>query len=314
MINARQAEFTVHTNPVSLMKKFPPLTKWFDVRLNVLNGYGYTRHDLRLKDGLSTLDLENFSDELALLIARFRLTEPEYSEWLKYWKTPKPIPLNLKKRFQFRFWRSFVSSRRSDPTSGKICPDKTALQGHIGEVMMYLIQLQYSNRLILTVPRRPKDYSKDSGIDCLELCGVTTKPRTLRYIVWESKAIMSSSLGKYPGKIYDQHLYMTPKSFKELVDQLADMCQDEPSLSRFVGKMVDDFFSRRPTTKKCFGGCVSYSGRKFAPPTAFSGFSVRFASELASDPNCRQVRLCALGELSTITDKVWDKVWSKLLP
>lgn len=296
------------------MKKFPPLGRWFDVRLNVSNTHGYTRHDLRLKDGLSDADIESLSDELALLIARFRLTEQEYSDWLKYWKNTKPIPSDLKKRFQYGFWRSFVSSKQSDLPNGNVCPDKTALQGHIGEIIMYLIQSQFSDHQIMTVPQKPKEYSKDSGIDCLELCGMVSKPRTLHYVVWESKAITSPLLGKYPGKIYDQHLYMTPKSFKEMVDQLVDKCEDDPDLSRFVSKMVKDFFSARPTRKKCFGGCVSYSGQKFAPASAFSGFSIRFKSDLASDPRCKQVRLCAVGKLSGITDEVWNKVWNKLRP
>lgn len=302
------------------MNKFPSLGKWFDVRLDVSNSYKYTRYDLCIRC-LSDENFDELSDELALLIARLRLRQKEYKHWLRYWKNSIPIPLEWVQRFKDRFWRSFVSTEATKKADGKIEFDELALQGYLGELMLYLIQFQHYEQRICAVPKKPKDYSKDSGIDCLELCGFTDKPDSLHYIIWECKGLTSATLKDYPNKIYNQHLHETPKTFAEMVDLLADIydvgdkdkCIDN-TLGDFVDEMIDDFYSRPPSRRKCYGGCVSYSGKKFARSDAFSTFGTRFRNDLAEHNKCRQVRICSAGDFTIIIHQVRCKIWNKLLP
>lgn len=296
------------------MDKFPPLERWFDIRLNVSNLHKYTRYDLCIKRDLSNDDFDELSNELALLIARLRLRQNEYEQWLRYWGNSNPIPLKWKTRFRDRFWRGFVSDSATGQEGERIQFDEIALQGYLGELILYLIQFQYYEDRIGAVPKKPKEYSKDSGIDCLELCGIVDEPKSLHYIVWECKGLTSKTLSSYPSKIYNQHLHKTPKSFAEMVDQLADIYEQDDLMGSFVDGMIDDFYSRPPSRKKCFGGSVSYSGQRFARSDAFSVFWVRFENDLAEDAKCRQVRLCAVGDFSRIACQVQDRIWTKLLP
>jgi hypothetical protein len=269
---------------------------------------------LCIKGDLSDNELDELSNALALLIGRLRLRPTEYEQWLQYWRNSKPIPLEWKKRFRDRFWRSFVSDEATDEVGGEVQFDEIALQGYLGEVILYLIQTKYYAHRIGVVPKKPKGYSKDSGIDCLELCGIVAEPSSFHYIVWESKGLSLGTLGSYPNKIYNQHLYQTPKSFAEMVDQLADIYGSDDVIADFVDEMIDDFYSRPPSRRKCFGGCVSYSGRGYARSDAFSTFWMRFKDDLAEDPRCCQVRLCAVGDFRGIACQVRDKIWTKLLP
>lgn len=297
------------------MDQFPPLDKWFDVHLDVPNTHQYTRYDLCIRPDLTKDDIADLANELSLLIARLRLRPNEYQQWLVYWGNTTPVPDDWKRRFRDRFWRSFVSDEATE-TAGTIQFDNDALQGYIGELMLYLIQTRHYECRLRAVPKKPKEYSKDSGIDCLELCGLVDDPESLHYIVWESKGIDSRALESYPHKIYRQHLHQTPKSFAEMADQLADVYEREEDeiMTDFIDEMIDDFYSRPPSNKKCFGGCVSYSGRRSARSDAFSTFQTQFENELAEDIKCRQVRLCATGGLSTIVRLVQDGIWTKLLP
>ena len=68
----------------------------------------YTRYDLCIKRP-SQENLDSLADELALLIARLRLSSQEYLEWLKYWDTGEPIPPSQKQRYRDAFSYSFVS-------------------------------------------------------------------------------------------------------------------------------------------------------------------------------------------------------------
>jgi hypothetical protein len=205
---------------------------------------------------LSNGDFNEMSDEFALLVARLRLRQNGYEQWLRYWGNSTPIPPKWKRRFRDRFWRSFVSDEATEKASGEIQFDEIALQGYLGELMLYLVQTQYYECRIRAVPKKPKEYSKDSGIDCLELCGIVNAPESLHYIAWESKGLTSDTLGSYPTKIYSQHLHQTPKSFAEMVEQLADIYEheDDDAMASFVDEMIDDFYSRPPSRRKCFGG------------------------------------------------------------
>lgn len=274
------------------MDMFPSLERWFDLRLNVPNSYKYTRYDLCIKRDLSNDDLDELSDELALLIARLRLRPNEYEQWLRYWGNSTPIPLKWKRRFRDHFWRSFVSDEATEKAGGKIQFDEIALQGYLGELMLYLVQTQCYDHRIRAVPKKPKGYSKNSGIDSLELCGIVDDPESLHYIAWESKGLTSDTLGSYPSKIYN-NLHQTRKSFAEMVDQLEDIYDEDDLMGNFVKEMIEDFYRRPPSRRKCFGGCVSYSGQRFARSDAFSTFRIRFKDDLAEDSRCRQVRLCS---------------------
>lgn len=224
-----------------MVDKFPALDNWFSIRVDVDNPYNYTRYDLCLKPGV---DLDDIANQIASLIARLRLSKSELEVWEKSWTNCSPIPDDWKCRIQHRFWRGFVSNKATEDAGGKIKPDEMALQGHIGELILYIIQYQMQNNRIDAVPRRPKDYSKDSGIDCLELCGERENPRSLHYIVWESKGITGDTLGGYTRKIYNQHKFETPKVFAEAVDQLSDLHGADPVLSEFIGEMIDDFYTK----------------------------------------------------------------------
>ncbi|MFC2053157.1 hypothetical protein ACFLV7_02500 [Chloroflexota bacterium] len=293
------------------MNNFPPLDTWFTIRVNVETPYPYTRYDLCL---IPEGDLEDFAWHLSLLIARLRLNTNEYVVWEKYWHEGVPIPDEWIPRFQNRFWRGFISNKATEEAGGKITADETALQGHIGELLLYIIQHQLHQQRIDAVPRKPKDYSKDSGIDCLEICGDVDTPTSLHYIVWESKGITGNTIGNYSRKIYNQHQFETPKAFGEAVDQLADLHEDDPVLVVFISDMIDDFYLKPPSNKKCFGGSVSYSSSTFPGPRVFRQFHDEFRDELAEYPQCRQIRLCALGNMKSICDTIWSLIWNKLLP
>ncbi len=295
------------------MDKFPRLDRWFEIRLDVPNPHGYMRHDLCIRGNLTAEDWEALCCELALLVARLRLNSTEFQTWVQCCSNSKPIPENWKRRFRYRFWRSFVSDKATAQAQGNCQPDYDALQGYLGEIILYVIQSQYYPERIAAVPNRPKEYSKKAGIDCLEICGNISDPPTLHYIVWESKGVTSQTLEGSPEKIYREHLNSTPKSFGEVVAQLADLHADEPILSDFIDSMIDDFFQRRPTSKKCFGACVSYSSGAFPPPAAFAHFRDRFNNQLAGNPRCRQVRTCAAGDFKMIVCRVWELIWTRLL-
>ena len=295
------------------MDRFPPLERWFDIRINVPNSHRHTRYDLCIKSNLTAQDLDELSDELALVIARLRLSTNWYKQWCKYWKNTITIPSEWKKKFRDQFWRSFVSSAATKKMGG-IQFDEFALQGYIGELMLYLVQFQLYDQRIDAAPRKPKTYSKNSGIDCLELCGNRSDYMSLHYIAWECKGTTDNTPGNYPSKIYSGHLAETPKSFKEMSDLLSDIYHDDDVLGSFIDEMIDDFYSSPPSPRKRFGGCVTYSARRLAPPGAFSKFASKFRGILAEDERCRQVRFCSIGDLTEVVQQVRDKIWTKLLP
>jgi len=301
------------------MNHFPPLDRWFEIRTDCPNPHHYTRYDLRVRPGLTPADIDDLASEIALLIARLRLNPREYDIWLHCWNNLAPVPTELLERFRDRFWRGFISTAATKRAGEVPQFDEIALQGHLGELMLYLVQDQLYKERIRAVPRRPKEYSKDSGIDCVELCGSVDVPSSLHYIIWESKGLTANTLGDYPVKIYNQHLHATPKSFAQMVDLLADSYEQGEDtrsrlLSAFVAEMIDDFYARPPSERKCFGGCVTFSSEQFAHPNAFSAFQTRFKSDLAPARHCRQVRLCAIGDMSNIAYQVRCKIWSRLLP
>jgi hypothetical protein len=277
------------------MDQFPALSRWLDIRRNTPNNHGCVRHDFCLKRNLSETDIDDFCTELAKLIGRFRLSAQEYEEWLEYLDDDAPIPDEWAKRFRHAFWRGFVSDAGSQ-LAGQIEFDDDALRGYLGEVMLYVIEFQIMEDRVDMVPRRPKDYPKDSGIDGLEVCGTRNDPVSLYYIAWEGKGTDSGTLANLPTKICNQHYYETPKTFRDAVSLLGDFYESDLVLAPFVESMIDDFYSRPPSERKSFGGCITYGGTRFARSDAFSGFAQRFRDHLAPAPRCRQVRLCAIGD------------------
>jgi hypothetical protein len=294
------------------MEEFPRLSKWLVVYLNRPNDYSYVRHDFCIKGDLSEAEIYDLCTELAKLIARFRLSKKEYREWLKYLDNDEPIPEQWKERFRQAFWRGFVSGVGSQHT-GQIEFDDDALRGYLGEALLYIIEHQVMKDRIDTVPRQPKPYPKDSGIDSLELCGTRDDPDSLYYIAWEAKGTVSAILEGLPTKICNQHYYETPRTFRDMVSLLEDLHESDPVLAPFVEDMIDDFYRQPPSERKSFGGCITFSGTRFARSDAFSGFAPRFRGILASPSRCRQVRLCAVGDLNCILRKVREKLWNKLL-
>jgi hypothetical protein len=300
------------------MDNFPPLEKWFEIRERNSERFRYIRFDLCLRNDLGDDDKAALVDEIVLLIARLRLTPSEYQKWLDYRNTGEEIPEDWKLRFKHRFWKSFVSQSATNRHDGEIKYDDTALQGHLGELILYLVQHQiYGDNLIEVEPPQPKNYSKSDGIDCLEIIGSSdNKASTVEpsyYIVWEAKGLESSSMGNYPTKIYNQHMEATPKSFAEIVDALSHRHEDS-MLADFISNMVDSFYLRPPSPEKSFGACVTYSSGRFARSDAFSTFHKHFRNHLAEDMKCRQVRICAVGNLQEIAGMVRDTIWKKLLP
>lgn len=293
------------------MDRFPPLKTWFTIRVNVETPFPYTRYDLCFRPESS---LDELACQLSLLIARLRLNQIENTVWEECWFKGTPIPEEWLLRFRNRFWRGFISTEATNQAGGRITADKTALQGHIGELFLYIIQHQLHEDRIEAVPRKPKEYSKDSGIDCLEICRENITNGALYYIVWESKGITGGRLRGYPRKIYNQHQFETPKTFGEAVDQLADLHEDDPVLGVFISDMIDDFYLWPPSIKKCFGGSISYSSSTFPGPRVFGQFYDEFRNDLADAPHCRQVRLCAVGNLKSICEIVWSLIWNKLRP
>ncbi len=295
------------------MDQFPPLSQWFEIITNKPTKLGYVRHDLRLKPSLSGDEYENLINELCLLIGRLRLTKKEYQEWVAYIRTNDPISGISKTRFKNNFWRSFVSSEATkDETKPQF--DTIALQGHLGEIFLYLIEIQLCSDRIGTSPSKPKRYSKDSGIDCLAIGGKRTDETSLYYTVWECKATTQAEPESFPSKIYAHHLYETPKSLNEFIDHLAELYKDDLILSQFVAEIADDFYADDPTTKKRLGGCVVLSNSNFVGENAFAGFKSKFKTFLAPDDFCRQVRFCSVKDLDDIVNKVRDGIWNKLLP
>jgi hypothetical protein len=295
------------------MLQFPPLDRWFDVRCGVYNNGAYTRHDLYLRGGLTSTEFEDLINELALVVVRLRFTPAHYRAWLAYWQNGDPIPGDLVQKFSGYLWRGFVSSAATRE-SGVIQFDDTAIQGYLGELLLYLIQVQLNDRRIGAAPHKPKPYSKDSGLDCLELCGSRDDYPSLHYIVWECKATTDDNPGSYPRKIYDGHLDETPKAFMEMVDRLADTYRDDEVLARFVDEMIDDFYTSPPSYRKRYGGCITLSASQPPGPNAFSEFKRKFSGILADDCECRQVRFCCVGSVSQLVEGLKSKLWSKLLP
>jgi len=294
------------------MDQFPPLCRWFSICVNAPNPYGYVRYDLCIKPDLTTREWDELLDELALVIARLRLPPSWYKQWLKYWNNSAPIPPEWREKFRDQFWRSFVSSAATRE-KGAIQFDHDALCGYIGELILYIVQLQLYEQRIDCVPRRPKTHSKDSGIDCLELGGDRDDYETLHYIAWECKGTTQDTPDNFPGKIYRGHSEETAKSFKEMIDQLSDLHRDDEVLTQFIDEMIDDFYLRTPSPRKRFGGCVTYSSSRVAHSGACSRFHSRFRGKLAENASCRQVRLCAAGDLGKIVKRVRDRIWKKLL-
>ena len=293
------------------MDKFSPLDRWFDITC-VTTNLNIVRYDLVLKNGISPSEYQCLIDELCLVIARLRLGK-DYPLWLVYWKNSDPIPSELKLRFQDVFWKGFVSTRASRKAA--LVFDKTALQGYIGELILYIIQSQLNKTRISSCPEKPKPYSKTEGIDSLEIAGSLDDPPSLHYIVWECKATTDAAyLSNNESKIYSQHLYETQKSFAETVDDLDHRFKSHPVLGPFIDGMVDDFYQNPPTIKKRFGGCVVLSPNTTTHPNAFSGFRDKFLDKLADFPECRQARLCYVSDLDDIVEKVRSGIWTKLLP
>jgi hypothetical protein len=295
------------------MDQFPSLDRWFDIHVNVPNLHGYTRYDLSVKNDLVAQEWDEFLDELALVIARLRLRRNWYKQWLEYWKNSIPIPPEWKVKFREQFWRGFVSSKATKEM-GSIQFDETALQGYVGELILYLVQSQFYDQRIDAVPRKPKQHSKDSGIDCLELCGDQDDYDSLHYIAWECKGTTDDTPDNFPGKIYRGHLEETCKSFGEMIGLLFDLHSSDDVLKKFIDEMIDDFYSPTPSLRKRFGGCVTYSASCIMHSGAFSRFASRFKGKLAEDAMCRQIRLCAVGDFAKIIKHVRDRIWIKLLP
>jgi hypothetical protein len=298
------------------MDNFPPLEHWFEVRQVDSTELRYERFDFCLREDLEEAEWESLTDGIALLIARLRLRPREYQVWLKYWRDSRPIPTEWRQRFRDRFWKSFVSQSATDEAGGRIVFDEIALQGYLGEVMLYIVQYQlFGDRILDVEPLKPKFYSKSDGIDCLEIIGCESDDanhlRPSYFIVWEAKGLTATSLGNYPSKIYNQHLSATPKSFGEIVDALAHRHETD-ALGAFIDTMIDSFYARPPSPDKSFGACVTYSNRRFARSDAFSGFCARFRGHLARERKCRQIRICSLGSLELLADEVREKIWRKL--
>lgn len=295
------------------MEQFPPLNQWFEIITNKPTRHGYTRYDLKFKPNLSQTEIESFIDELCLLIARLRLSKNQYAEWCKFSKNTNQMPDNLKTIFKDRFWKSFISNKTKDKANP--IRDPMALQGHIGEIFLYLIQTQLDNTRIQASPSKPKEYSKDSGIDCVEIGGNPADPNSLYYVIWECKAITENTPGSYPSKIYSQHLYDTPKNINESLSFFSTLYNNDPILSNFIDDIYGDFYKENPTKKKRLGGCITFSNCEFASDDIFEDFKKKFSDKLADDDVCRQVRLCAIKNLrENIIDKVWEGIWNKLLP
>lgn len=295
------------------MNLFPSLDKWFEVQVGISEEkHKYTRYDLCIKKDLTLQDIEIFINELALVIARLRLGTSEYKKWNEYWNNQIPIPQPWKQRFREAFWYSFVSEINDENKTVNF--DEFGLQGYIGELILYLIQIQRYDQRIDASPRKPKAHSKDSGIDCLEICGNKNDYGSLHYIVWESKATTSNDPGSYPSKIYNQHLNDAGKSFRNMVDFFEDVYAEDENLNKFVGEIINDFYATVPTLKKRFGGCVTLSTAQPVSPDAFSAFFSKFQGRVANDNQCRQVRFCSIGEISKITEGVRKRIWNKLLP
>ncbi|MEZ4358450.1 MAG: hypothetical protein R2876_07580 [Eubacteriales bacterium] len=298
------------------MNKFPDLTRWFNVT-TYCDFNDCRKIEINMKSGLTYQDINSFCNEFAKYLCRIRCPQSAHLNiMIKSIDSGCDIETEEKAFWRNIFFRGFISQEKfngyGDYTKSF---DDDAILGYIGEALYYVVRAQIlEDEKVCIEPSRPKFYSKDTGIDFLEI-----RKETSGYymIIGEIKAT-KNTISSRAKEIIESFKLRADKNFSELCVALQDrhIPVDNLELSEFISNMCDLFYhiGQKPSLQKRYGGIINYNfrGQKIRD-SAFHDFKEQLTGKVADENCCRRLALVGIYNIENIIDQVRDTIWNKIV-
>lgn len=304
------------------MNYFPRLDRWFNI-----SGY-YDHHkcktmSLLLKSELTDFEMESFAREFAKLICRIRCNgsfpfgNPEVDLCTKFQNAIDGIEVlsdeEKKCLADIKFFYGMVSQVRYDKTNDYIASiDRELFNGYFGEIMFYIVREQYlCDEKIMIEPVVPKAYSKQSGLDYIEI-RKTRQNGDYYFIVGEVKT-SKNTIGDYPNDIIHSLKNRSIHLFNSEVNAFKERAKasDDENLKYFVDRIPMYFFNNSPEKK--FAGVINYGSNNKHRDSVFQNFYTECAGHVNELLDCRRIKLIGIKDIENIKERVLDCIWTTLL-
>lgn len=303
------------------MRQFPNLGQWFNIS-------GYYEHNrcktisLLLKDGLDEIALQDFAREFAKLVCRIRCNnklvfgDEEVDLCAKFQNSidGNVVITNEEKIFlaESIFFYGMVSQAKFDETNDYVSSiDYDLFNGYFGEVLFYIIREQcLEDEKIMIEPNVPKPYSKQPGLDYVEI-RKSLQNDEYYFIIGEVKTT-ENTIGDYPNDIITSltkrpiHLLMYEiNAFKERVKNI-----DNEELKHFIDRIPMHFLRKSP--QKRFAGVINYGSNNRHRQSVFSDFYTACSGHLDLNNDCRRIKLIGIKDIENLKKRVLDCIWRNL--
>jgi hypothetical protein len=298
------------------MNEFPDLYRWFDVK-KYCDFNDCRKIEINTKNNLSENDINSFCGEFAKYLCRIRCPQSVYlNTIINAIDSDFDIDADEKIFWRDIFFRGFISQTKFDECGNyQKSFDDDAILGYIGEALYYVVRTQIlEDEKVCIEPSKPKFYSKDSGIDFLEI-----RKETAGYymIIGEVKAT-KNTISSRADEIIKSFKLRADKNFSELCIAIQDrnIPSADQELSEFISNMCDLFYhiGQQPSPKKRYAGVINYNfnGQKIRD-SAFSDFKEQLTGKVANENCCRRLALVGIYNIENIIFKVRDAIWNKLV-
>lgn len=297
------------------MNKFPDLKRWFDVA-EYCDFNDCRKIEINMKNNLAETDIDFFCNEFAKYLCRTRCPQSAHLDTMIQ-AIDSGCDIDSEEKLFWRniFFRGFISQTKFNECGNyQKSFDDDAILGYIGEALYYVVREQVlEDEKICIEPLKPKFYSKDTGIDFLEI----RKEATDYYMIIGEIKATKNTISSRANEIIESFKLRADKNFSELCVALQDRSAsiDNQELSEFISNMCDLFYhiGKKPSSKKRYGGVVNYNfhGQKIRD-SAFGDFKEQLAGKVADENCCRRLALVGIYNIEIVMNKVRDAIWNKI--
>jgi len=298
------------------INQFTGLDQWFDIT-TYCDFNDCRKIEINMKNDLAENDINSFCSEFAKYLCRIRCPQSiSLNTMINAIDSDFDIGAEEKIFWRDIFFRGFISQTKFDECGDyRESFDDDAILGYIGETLYYVVRAQIlEDEKIYIEPSKPKFYSKDTGIDFLEI-----RKETAGYymIIGEIKTT-KNTISSRADEIIKSFKLRADTNFSELCIDLQDrnISTDNQELFEFISNMCDLFYhiGQKPSPKKRYAGVVNYNfhGQRIRD-SVFRDFKEQLAGKVADENCCRRFALVGIYNIENIIDKVRDAIWNRIL-
>jgi hypothetical protein len=314
------------------MRNFPPLINWFrfineggltDIQWKTVINWYYEYNDCSFFTLLwkNSADKDDFIKEFVKLIARIRtwwdkwewtLLESYYLDLVNFIdNNVSSLSQEIRKEFVDNIFANWMKSW----TTQNI--DKDMCRWYIWEIIYYILREQLlQDEKIQINPRKPKNYSKEPGLDFTE---IRRNDDGYYLIIWEVKST-HDTIRDYPDRIINQLNNRHRTTFAEHINYYKELISDgliaQDELKIFINQIynfsnINNIGFR--SDKKRFSWIINYWKNTKHGTTPFNKFKNDTSNTLYNANSCRKVKLIGIKDFDNIVERIYACIFTDYL-